>query len=58
MVWLGISPTLVLDLWQVAAIFGALNAAVLVIRISAEERPGRAGCELTAGGQAVVSMVA
>lgn len=29
---------LVLGLWEVAAIFGALNAAVLVIRISAEER--------------------
>ncbi len=29
---------LVLGLWQVAAVFGALNAAVLVIRISAEER--------------------
>lgn len=29
---------LVLGLWQVAAIFGALNAAVLVIRVSAEER--------------------
>ena len=29
---------LVLGLWQVAAIFGALNAAMLVIRISAEER--------------------
>lgn len=29
---------LVLGLWEVAAVFGALNAAVLVIRISAEER--------------------
>lgn len=29
---------LVLGLWEVAAIFGALNAAVLVIRVSAEER--------------------
>ena len=29
---------LVLGLWEVAAIFGALNAAVLTIRISAEER--------------------
>lgn len=29
---------LVLGLWEVAAIFGALNAGVLVIRISAEER--------------------
>lgn len=29
---------LVLGLWDVAAIFGALNAAVLVIRITAEER--------------------
>jgi methyltransferase len=29
---------LVLGLWEVAAIFGALNAAALVIRISAEER--------------------
>lgn len=29
---------LVLGLWEVAAIFGALNAMVLVIRVSAEER--------------------
>ncbi len=29
---------LVLGLWEVAAIFGALNAMVLTIRISAEER--------------------
>ena len=29
---------LVLELWEVAAIFGALNAMVLTIRISAEER--------------------
>ena len=29
---------LVLGLWEVAAVFGALNAAVLTIRISAEER--------------------
>jgi len=29
---------LVLGLWEVAAIFGALNAAMLVIRITAEER--------------------
>ena len=29
---------LVLGLWEVAAIFGALNAAILVIRVSAEER--------------------
>lgn len=29
---------LVLGLWEVAAIFSALNAAILVIRISAEER--------------------
>jgi len=29
---------LVLGLWEVAAIFSALNAAVLVIRVSAEER--------------------
>jgi methyltransferase len=35
---------LVLGLWEVAAIFGALNAAVLTIRISAEERAwGQAG---------------
>ena len=29
---------LVLGLWEVAAIFSALNAAILVIRVSAEER--------------------
>lgn len=29
---------LVLGLWEVAAIFSALNAAVLIIRVSAEER--------------------
>ncbi|MGB6317359.1 MAG: isoprenylcysteine carboxylmethyltransferase family protein, partial [Litorimonas sp.] len=29
---------LVLGLWEVAAVFGALNAMVLVIRVSAEER--------------------
>ncbi|WP_298914667.1 isoprenylcysteine carboxylmethyltransferase family protein [uncultured Algimonas sp.] len=29
---------LVLGLWEVAAIFGALNAMILVIRVSAEER--------------------
>ena len=29
---------LVLGLWEVAAVFSALNAAILVIRVSAEER--------------------
>ena len=29
---------LVLGLWEVAAVFGALNAAVLTVRVSAEER--------------------